>query len=139
VTEGPHRRALSYNLIGSGDLHPECWKYAPVVQHDVTRDGANVQLLLERWGNGGHVADCFPNGLAASLAEVFRLRAYWADRFPSNDFACSFADWMEIKLREEYAPPARVRPSRNHRFRRTKLRRRRSRTAGENRERERGR
>jgi hypothetical protein len=128
VTDGARRDAHSRNFMGgSGELHPERWKDAPVVEHDVMRDGANVPLLLERWGNGGSVADCFPPGLPAALAEVRRLRASWAKRYPSCDFAPELAKWMELKIREEYAPSVRL--SRNLRLRRTTLRRRPARPA----------
>jgi antitoxin ParD1/3/4 len=86
------------------------------------RDGANVQVLLERWWGGGKVADCFPTGRLAALAEVVRLRALWADRFPSYEVAQRFVEWMEMKIREEYAPG--VRFSRNRRLRRAGGRRR---------------
>ena len=62
------------------------------------------------------MADCFPGGRSAALAEVLRLRALWADRFPSYEVAQRFADWMEMRIREEYAPG--VRFSRNRRLRR---------------------
>ena len=128
MNDDSHWAALSCNLMGgSGELHPECWRHAPVVQHDVTRDGANVPLLLERWGSGGNVADCFPPSLAAALAEARRLRAAWAKRYPSYDFAPEFAEWMEMKIRKEYAPGVRL--SRNLRLRRTRLRRRPARLA----------
>lgn len=91
---------------GSFDLNPEAYRDAPIVRHDVLRDGANVQILLERWWNGdGRVKDCFPPGLAAALKEVRRLRARWPQVYADeSEFARSFAEWLEKQICFEYAP-----------------------------------
>lgn len=110
VSEEPRQRpGLSCNLMGTGELYPERWQDAPVVQHDVRRDGANVHLLLERWRKGGHVADCFPPGLRTALGELRRLRALWAIRYAGEtEYAEAFGVWLEESIRAEYAPPRRV-------------------------------
>lgn len=116
---------------GSGELHPELWRDAPVVRHDVLRDGADVQRLLERWARGGPVKGCFPPGLPRALAEIGRLRTLWSQRYRgAEEFAVWFADWTEAKIRAEYGPGARVPPARDHRLRRGVVpRRRRERTS----------
>lgn len=131
MSDFPCGSHLSLNCMGgSFDLNPELYRDAPLVQHDVLRDGANVQVLLERWWCGdARVKDCFPPGLAAALKEVRRLRAHWAQVYAGNsEFALSFADWLEEQIRFAYAPAVVRRPSRL-----TKLRRGRFRCRGNNR------
>lgn len=123
--EPPRAPGVSlYYWLGAGsELHPELWRYAPVVQHDVGRDGANVQLLLERWERGGRVKDCFPPGERAALAEVRRLRKHWSQRYAGESgLALRFADWMDEQVRAEYGAPGRFRVTCDRRLRRVRVR-----------------
>jgi hypothetical protein len=129
VSDCPRGSRLSLNCMGgSFDLNPELYRDAPLVQHVVLHDGANVQILIERWWCGdARVKDCFPPGLTAALKEVRRLRARWTQIYPrDSEFALSFADWLEEQIRSAYASAVMRRPSRLTVLRRGRVRFRRN-------------
>lgn len=128
---GSNGRGMWAPMYRPFEWDPEPWLQLPIVEHDVERDGANVQRILEIWGGERDepLAGYFPSGLPRALAEIQRLRKQWYELLfdltmrpllarpasvklqrsdvhraheEASELPNEIAAWLSCKLREEY-------------------------------------